>query len=56
MALVPASPEGYKEKGSFKIPNSNASELAHPVVIDGKLYLREKDTVCCYDVNQREKS
>jgi outer membrane protein assembly factor BamB len=50
VSLVPASPKGYKEAGSFKIPNSNANSWAHPVVIDGKLYLREKDAVWCYDV------
>jgi outer membrane protein assembly factor BamB len=50
VCLVPASPKGYEEKGAFKIPNSNTNSWAHPVVIDGRLYLREKDVVWCYDV------
>jgi outer membrane protein assembly factor BamB len=51
VALVPANAEGYKEKGSFKIPNSgNDHSWAHPVVSGGRLYLREKDVLWCYDV------
>ena len=50
VVLVPATPMGYKEVSAFKIPNSNANSWAHPVVIDGRLYLREKDAVWCYDV------
>lgn len=51
VALVPASRKGYQEKGSFKIPNSDTNSWAHPVVIGGRLYLREKDLVWCYDVS-----
>ncbi|MFO0841261.1 MAG: PQQ-binding-like beta-propeller repeat protein [Gemmataceae bacterium] len=53
VALVPATPKGYSEKGSFKIPNGNSNSWAHPVVIGGRLYLREKDMVWCYDVKGR---
>ncbi len=52
MALVPVPSKAYSEKGSFKVPNSNTNSWAHPVVIDGKLYLREKGLVWCYDVKQ----
>ncbi len=50
MALVEASPKGYVEKGSFKIPGSDRQSWSHPVVIGGRLYLREKDTLLVYDV------
>ncbi|NBO93354.1 MAG: polyvinylalcohol dehydrogenase [Planctomycetia bacterium] len=54
MALVPATDKGYEEKGSFKVPGSGRSESwAHPVVIGGKLYLREDSTVHCYDVKAK---
>jgi outer membrane protein assembly factor BamB len=53
MALVEASPAGYREKSTFKIPNSNNQSWNHPVVIGGKLYLREKDILWCYDVKAR---
>jgi outer membrane protein assembly factor BamB len=53
VALVEASEAAYKEISSFKIPNSSSNSWAHPVVADGKLYLREKDTVWCYDVKTK---
>ncbi len=53
VSLVPAVASGYSEKGSFKIPNSETNSWAHPVVIGGRLYLREKDVVWCYDVRGR---
>ncbi|QEG01335.1 outer membrane biogenesis protein BamB [Stieleria maiorica] len=52
VVLVPASPEEYDEQGSFKVPDSGERpSWAHPVVVGGKLYLREGDKVFCYDVN-----
>lgn len=53
VALVEATPKGYAEKGTFKIPNSESNSWAHPVVVGGRLYLREQDVVWCYDVARR---
>jgi outer membrane protein assembly factor BamB len=53
VALVEATPAGYKEKSSFKIPNVREPSWPHPVVIGGRLYLREQDSLYCYDVKQR---
>jgi outer membrane protein assembly factor BamB len=53
MALVEATPEGYKEISTFKIPNARDHSWAHPVVVGGRMYLREQDTVWCYDVKQQ---
>lgn len=54
MGLVKASPEKYEELGSFKIPGGNERpSWAHPVVLDGKLYLREQDKILCYDVSAK---
>jgi outer membrane protein assembly factor BamB len=50
MVLARANPEGYKETGSFKIPGNEAPSWSHPVIIGGKLYLREQDSILCYDV------
>jgi outer membrane protein assembly factor BamB len=52
MALVEATPAAYREKSSFKIPNAKNHSWAHPVVVGGRLYLREQDSVGCYDVRQ----
>ncbi|GIW78343.1 MAG: polyvinyl alcohol dehydrogenase [Gemmatales bacterium] len=53
MALVPATPNGYTEVSTFKIPGSRGRSWAHPVVIGGRLYLREQDTILCYDVKAK---
>ncbi len=56
MALIEATPEGnrFKEKGTFKIPHAGgAPSWSHPVVSNGKLYLREQDWLLCYDLKAR---
>ena len=51
MALAEANPTQYKEVGSFKIPGSGPRpSWSHPVILDGKLYIREQDTILCYDI------
>ena len=52
MTLVEANPGGFKETGSFKVPGSGERpSWAHPVILEGKLYLREGDKVLCYDIS-----
>ena len=52
MVLALAQPTGYKEVGSFKVPGSgDRPSWSHPVILDGKLYLREQDAVLCYDIH-----
>lgn len=54
MALAKATPEGYKETGKFRIPESrDRPSWSHPVVLDGKLYIREQDNLYCYDVRAK---
>ncbi len=51
MTLVEASPEAFKEKSHFKIPGSGEGpSWSHPVILGGKLYLREGDKLLCYDL------
>jgi outer membrane protein assembly factor BamB len=53
MALVKASPNAFEEVGNFKLPGSGERpSWAHPVVLDGKLYVREGDVIVCYDVRK----
>jgi len=55
VALVDASPEdGYKEHGSFKAPKRNGQSWAHPVISDGRLYIREGDMLYCYDIRAKK--
>jgi outer membrane protein assembly factor BamB len=48
--LVEASPEGYHEHGSFRIPDIANFSWSHPVIAGGKLYLREQGNLLCYDI------
>jgi outer membrane protein assembly factor BamB len=51
VALVDASPDGYKERGRFDQPDrSKRPAWPHPVIAHGKLYLRDDDVLLCYDV------
>jgi outer membrane protein assembly factor BamB len=53
LALVEASPKGYQEKGRFDPPDrSEKNSWPHPVIVDGKLYVRDQDVLLCYDVRQ----
>ena len=53
VALVEASPGGYREVSTFKVPNSRSQSWSHPVVVGGRLYLREQDVLWCYDVKKK---
>jgi outer membrane protein assembly factor BamB len=56
VALVEATPEAYRDKGRFTPPNRPKhtkmmeKAWAYPVVANGRLYLRDLDTLWCYDV------
>jgi outer membrane protein assembly factor BamB len=50
MILVEATSDGYRERGSFMIPDVETFSWAHPVVSDGQLLLRERDALYAYDV------
>lgn len=50
MILVEATPEGYRERGTFTLPEIEKPSWSHPAISGGKLYLREQDRLYCYDV------
>ena len=51
VALIEATPAGYREKGRFNPPDrSDKNAWSHPVIAGGKLYLRDQDVLLCYDV------
>lgn len=51
IALVDATPEGYREHGRFEQPQrSNKNSWPHPVVINGRLYIRDQEWLLCYEV------
>jgi hypothetical protein len=51
MSLVKASPESWDEVCSFRPPKGGRGSFwAHPVVCDGRLYIRHSDQLLAYDV------
>jgi outer membrane protein assembly factor BamB len=51
VALVEATPDGYREKGRFEQPDHGGKPAwPHPVVANGRLYLRDGDVLLCYDL------
>jgi outer membrane protein assembly factor BamB len=52
MALVEATPKEYRLKGSFKLATVNGESWPHPVIAGGKLYVRDQDTLLCYDIKK----
>jgi outer membrane protein assembly factor BamB len=57
--LVEATPEGYREKGRFAPPNQPKKKqagpmkegaFAYPVIANGRLYIRDLETLWVYDV------
>lgn len=53
MVLVEATPEAYREHGTFAIPDVEHPSWSHPVIAGGRLYLREQDNLYVYDVARR---
>ena len=55
--LIEANPKKYVEKGRFDQPDrstgKNSEAWAHPVVTNGKLYVRDQGMMLCYDVKQK---
>ena len=58
VVLIEASTEGWKEHGRFKLdPQTDQRKPAgkiwtHPVICDGKLYLRDQNLLFCFDVRE----
>lgn len=57
VTLVEASPAGFESKGQFQLePQSDQRHVkgkiwSHPLVIGGRLYLRDQELIHCYDVS-----
>jgi outer membrane protein assembly factor BamB len=61
VALVEANPKVWTERGRFKLPRTSqlprpkalrgrGNFWTHPVVANGRLYLRDQELIFCYDV------
>ena len=53
MLLIEPSPKQYIERGRFVQPDRTRQPAwAHPVIANGKLYLRDHDVLLCYNVKE----
>ena len=50
--LVEALPEAFKIKGNLVPPPGDGPAWAHPVIHDGKFYLRRHDRLLCYNIRE----
>src|SRR5262249_37616571 len=57
-ALIKVSTKGWEESGRLTIPRQTqlprkrGQIWTHPVVAEGKLFLRDQDLILCYDVKE----
>jgi len=60
--LIEATPEGHREKGRFTPPNPPKKKqagqlmegaLSYPVIANGRLYIRDLETLWAYDIRAR---
>lgn len=58
VALIEPDAGAYREKGRFAPPNpparGQAKAWAYPIVAKGRLYIRELNSLWCYDVKAKE--
>jgi outer membrane protein assembly factor BamB len=60
LVLIDASPKGWKERGRFKLPRYSKQRKPrgkiwmHPVISNGKLYLRDQEFIFCFDVKGKK--
>jgi hypothetical protein len=57
--LIEASPDAWKEHGRFALPKTTSIRArqggvwTHPVVANGRLYLRDQNLLFCFDVKTK---
>jgi outer membrane protein assembly factor BamB len=54
MILIGPNRERFIERGRFKQPDRTRDPAwTHPVIANGKLYIRDQDTLFCYDIKKK---
>ncbi len=52
IAMIEATPDEFRVKGVFHAPVDEGPAWAHPVIDQGRLFLRTQDTLMCFDVKR----
>jgi outer membrane protein assembly factor BamB len=50
IAIVKPTPDNFEVVSSFKVPKGSGPHWAHPVISDGKLYVRHGTALMVYDI------
>jgi alcohol dehydrogenase (cytochrome c) len=54
LLLIEPSPKEYLERGRFEQPDrTRLPAWAHPVIANGRLYVRDQDALFCYDIKAK---
>ena len=53
VGLVEATPEAYREKSRFTFQKGQYPTWAPPAIADGKLYIRDQDSLYCRDIREK---
>ena len=54
LILIEPSRKEYIERGRFRIPDpSGVHSWSHPVIANGKLYVRDRGNLFCYDIKAK---
>lgn len=54
MILIEPNREGYVERGRFEQPDRTREPAwTHPVIANGRLYVRDQDVLFCYDITDK---
>lgn len=53
VGLIKLNADGYDLVSSFEITKGNDKHWAHPVISDGRLYIRHGNALMCYDIKAR---
>ncbi|MBU6174151.1 MAG: PQQ-binding-like beta-propeller repeat protein [Planctomycetes bacterium] len=53
MALIGTDPKKYELLSSFKLPTHEGESWPHPVIWNGKLFIRDQDHLQCFDISAK---
>ncbi len=53
VGLAEATPTEYRERGRFSIKASGPPTWSHPIITNGRLIIRDQDTIYAYDVKAK---
>ena len=52
-ALLKANPEKFELISHFEVPLGDGMNWAHPVISDGRLYVRHGEALMVYDITKK---